>query len=140
VLPGNAEELTRQWLDVHGLPQTPSDTADDGSSSHWIWRDPAGVPQVEQILIEGMAHGVPVDAALPDGAGGAEGPFLLDVGVPSSLRIAQTFGLAHGGIVTAAPRPATTSAANGAAHEAAEKSGPDAIIRAALRRAGLLAG
>ncbi|HSK39963.1 MAG TPA: esterase, partial [Arenibaculum sp.] len=141
VLPGNAEELTRQWLDVHGLPQTPSETAAEGGSSHRIWRDPAGVPVVEQILIEGMAHGVPVDAALPDGAGGAEGPFLLDVGVPSSLRIAQTFGLAPGGIITAnAPRPATTSAANGAAHEAAEKSGPDAIIRAALRRAGLLAG
>ena len=143
VLPGNAEELTRQWLDVHGLPQAPSETAADGDSVHRIWRDAAGVPRVEQIMIEGMAHGVPVDAARADGAGGAEGPFLLDVGVPSSLRIAQSFGLAPAEPVTAkAPRPAPAVALNGSAPKAAAvaKTGPDAIIRAALRKAGLLTG
>lgn len=141
VLPGNADELAKQWLDVHGLPQEPSETSAEGGSVHRIWRDPAGSPLVEQILVEGMAHGVPVDAALDNRAGGTEGPFLLDVGVPSSLRIAQSFGLAPGGSVTASrPRPAPAGVTNGAAHTPSGKSGPDAVIRAALRKAGLLAG
>jgi feruloyl esterase len=140
VLPGNAEELAKQWLDVHGLPHAPSESASDGGSSHRIWRDGTGVPRVEQILVEGMAHGVPVDAALADGAGGSEGPFLLDVGVASSLRIAQSWGLAPGGILSAEAPQHRPTVVNGAATAlgAAARSGPDAIIRAALRKAGLL--
>lgn len=148
VLSGNADELVKQWTDVHGLTDEPSESGADGRISHRVWRDAAGRAAVEEILVEGMAHGVPVDPALADGEGGAAGPFLLDVGIGASLRIAQSWGLAP--LDTEVASATGLSDAQRSAPEqlrpaqmpnaAPPKAGAEAIIRAALRKAGLIAG
>jgi len=43
-----------------------------------------------------MAHGTPLSLGNEEGACGAAGPFLLPVGISSSYRIAQFFGIGGG--------------------------------------------
>jgi hypothetical protein len=50
---------------------------------------------IESYTIAGMAHGTPIAAAL--GAdGGSAAPFILEVGIASSIRIAEFWGLTKG--------------------------------------------
>jgi poly(3-hydroxybutyrate) depolymerase len=53
-----------------------------------------GRVRVEQVLVDGMAHGLAID---PAGGCGAAAPFMLDVGLCSSRLIAQFWGIADGG-------------------------------------------
>jgi hypothetical protein len=115
-----------------------------------------GEPVVELHRIEGMGHGTPLSAGGEDGSGTA-GPYLLDVGISSSLEIALGWGIAEPMPDAAsarsakarkpqsrppdrtarrsdakpAPKPAIQPAADPAA-------GVRAIIEQALRTAGLM--
>jgi len=94
VIPGNAEELAKQWLDLHQLPPEPTSTEMVGGFPHRVWlRD--GKPVVDSYLITGMAHGTPLDLAAADPIErcGAVGPHLLDVGISSTALIARSWGL-----------------------------------------------
>ncbi len=59
-----------------------------------VWRDRAGRDMVELYLVPGMGHGVPIRIRRGVGRGGNAGPFILDSGIGSSLRIARFWGLA----------------------------------------------
>jgi hypothetical protein len=48
---------------------------------------------VEEYIIPGMAHGTPLKTK-GTGAYGAAAPFMLDVGISSTLRIAHFWGIA----------------------------------------------
>lgn len=88
VVPMNADALTAQWTNVHGIDAAPVEDKVDGYPRK-VWRRD-GVDVVESYTITGMAHGTP----LATGAhGGTAGPFLLEAGISSSYHIAKFFGL-----------------------------------------------
>jgi feruloyl esterase len=92
VAPANAHAIVAQWLDLHGLPPTPTRVERTGPVERLAWEDLAGDPVVELDLVAGLGHGAPLAAAGPDGVGRAA-PFLLEAGVSSTQRIAGFFHL-----------------------------------------------
>jgi feruloyl esterase len=93
VKPMNAGEIIKQWTNVHGLKTDPSrnDTVD--GYPRRAWTDAAGQDIIEEYVITGMAHGTPLAVGNDENSYGAAGPFLLDVGISSSYRIAKFWGL-----------------------------------------------
>ncbi|MFL6812982.1 MAG: PHB depolymerase family esterase [Bradyrhizobium sp.] len=93
VNPANANEIVKQWLDLHHLPSTPmSETNVDGYPRQ-IWWNADGETVVECYTITDMAHGTPLGTADNDQRYGAQGAFLIDAGISSSYHIANFFGL-----------------------------------------------
>ena len=101
VKPMNAGEIIKQWTNVHAVSSDPtsSDTVD--GYPHRTWTDASGEPVVEEYVITGMAHGTPVAVGNDENSYGAAGPFLLDVGISSSYRIAQFWGLTESSVADA---------------------------------------
>lgn len=118
VNPGNANEIVKQWLDLHDLPDAPmAETVVDGHPRQ-AWWNKDGETLVESYAITDMAHGTPLGLADNDQRYGMEGAFLIEAGISSSYHIAKFFGLT-GWIAdaakveakpAAAPKPALTSA------------------------------
>jgi poly(hydroxyalkanoate) depolymerase family esterase len=164
VIPGNAREILKQWIDVHGVALLPAvrDTVDGYPREAWL--DDAGEAVIESFSVTHMAHGTPLATGAAEGECGAAGPFLLDVGISSSYHIAKFFGLAQPRtqsteILATAPEqrsrverltPAESFAlrddldqeASGATPRQPEAPGVDigAIITKALTAAGLMKG
>lgn len=93
VNPANAVEIVKQWLDVHGLPETPmSETPVDGYPRQ-VWWNARGETVVESFTITHMAHGTPLGIGSDEERYGLEGAFLIEAGISSSWHIAQFFGL-----------------------------------------------
>ena len=103
VNPGNANEIVKQWLDVHGLPSAPMSAVDVDGYPREVWWNADGETVVESYTITDMAHGTPLGLAGNDEPYGAEGAFLIEAGISSSYHIADFFGL------TGASRPASRS-------------------------------
>lgn len=101
VKPSNADELVRQWTNVHGLPLAPSARDSVDGRPREIWRDRDGRAVIESITIPGLGHGTPLATA--EEFGGSAGPFMLEAGISSSHHIARFWGLADPAIT----RPAT---------------------------------
>ena len=93
VNPGNANEIVKQWLDVHGLPSAPMSTGDVDGHPRDVWWNADGETVVESYTIADMAHGTPLGLAGNDERYGAEGAFLIEAGISSSYHIANFFGL-----------------------------------------------
>lgn len=92
VVPANAEESLKQWMDVHDTMLTP-ERRDGVGYAKAIWRNEDGREVVESITIHGLAHGTPLSATGGDESCGEAGPFLLEAGVSSTHHIARFFGL-----------------------------------------------
>lgn len=93
VKPVSAEALVQQWTDVHGLSGAGAPATSIDGRPYRVWRAKAGeAAAVELHRIPGMAHGTPLSAGGEQGLGAA-GPFLLEVGVSSTLEIARGWGL-----------------------------------------------
>jgi poly(hydroxyalkanoate) depolymerase family esterase len=93
VNPANADEIVKQWLDVHHLPAAPmSETTVDGYPRQ-IWWNADGETIVESYTITDMAHGTPLGIGDNDEHYGAQGAFLIEAGISSSYHIANFFGL-----------------------------------------------
>ena len=90
---GNADEIVKQWLDVHGLPQAPMTTAETDGYPRQVWWNADGETIVESYTITDMAHGTPLGIADDDERYGEAGPFLIHAGISSTYRIAEFFGL-----------------------------------------------
>jgi poly(hydroxyalkanoate) depolymerase family esterase len=95
VIPGNAQEILKQWIDVHGVTPMPNirEVVDGYPREAWI--DDSGEAVIESFTVTDMAHGTPLATGAADGNCGAAGPFLLEVGISSSYHIAKFFGLAQ---------------------------------------------
>jgi feruloyl esterase len=94
VIPSNAQEILKQWTEVHGLPLSPSvKTRTDGYSRD-VWINAVGDELIEAYTIPNMAHGTPIAIGEAEGACGSPGPFLLPVGISSSYHIAKFFEIA----------------------------------------------
>ncbi len=145
VRPGVADDLISQWTHVHGVAgQGVERTGSTAGHSHLAWRARDGSTVVELHRITGMGHGVPLSCAAPLGCGTA-GPYLLEVGVSSTLELAKAWGLADAAALDAmagepaqsagaAPRPATPFAAD----PMAPLQDMGKVISDALRSAGLM--
>jgi feruloyl esterase len=93
VVPANAVEILKQWTDVHSLPSAPTFTESVGGYPRQVWRNAAGEDVIESYRIAGMAHGTPLAVGGAEDQCGTAGPFLLDVGISSTYRIAAFWGL-----------------------------------------------
>jgi feruloyl esterase len=137
VAPLNAGEIVKQWTNVHGLPETPGEADRLDGHPRRIWRGAGGEVAVEEVLVQGMAHGTPLAIRGVDEPHGAAGPFLLDVGIASSFHIARFFGLIGPRMSQQGEPPRPGAAAGGGKHP----GGPldvGGVISRALRAAGLL--
>jgi poly(hydroxyalkanoate) depolymerase family esterase len=145
VVVANLDQLIGQWRGVHALSGAPDLDERGANFEHRVWQGTDGTALVEEWRIASMGHGVPVD---PASGIGAAGPFMLDVGVSSTLEIARSWELLNG-----AERVAATPAAEPArakptgpvrrlepvgAPTPAEPVGVQATIENALRAAGLM--
>lgn len=156
VKPVNGEEIVKQWADVHGLASAPAvDLSLDGYR-HRVWQNAQGESVLESYVVAGMAHGVPIAAGEGDGRYGRAAPFIIDVGISSTYKIAQFWNLAAVGepapeIVIAeagaAAEPARTTGASARSQDERKSAGqggetgrfdPGAVITKALRAAGLM--
>ena len=164
VKPSNAEDIIRQWTNVHGLSESPSHQEFIESGTRRVWSDAEGEALIEAFSISGMMHGVPLATTTRESCG-STGAFFLDVGISSTHHIARFFRL-HESLVemprAAAPVSTTiqiptdggalviAGAAAEGAHSSAEDSvregkerqthypiDPNAVIAAAFKAAGL---
>ena len=83
----NGQAAAAQWADVHGLSDAVLEVEKGGE--RLIWHDADRQPVVEYHVLNGLGHGVPITEEH-----GKAGPFMLDVGVSSTARIAKFWGLA----------------------------------------------
>jgi feruloyl esterase len=93
VHPSNADEIVKQWLDVHELPSSPMSEGIVDGYPRQLWWDKSGRPLIECYEITGMAHGTPLGAGDGIDQCGSEGAFLIEAGISSSYHIASFFGL-----------------------------------------------
>lgn len=103
VRPANMKELVEQWSAVNGVSEEPSSSSTDGRATHAEHADPSGAVRVESWSIAGMGHGV---ALSPKEGCGRAGAYFLDVGVCSTQRVAEFFGLVDASGAPASPDPA----------------------------------
>lgn len=133
VHPANAEAILSQWRDLHGVGDQPSASAMVGGNPHRIWRDAQGRVVIEDHRILAMGHGTPIAVDGPEG-GGTAGPYMLDVGLSSTRRIAAFWGLAP----MPADLPERRRARGVEAAAVSHGGGIAATINDALRAAGLM--
>jgi poly(hydroxyalkanoate) depolymerase family esterase len=124
VNPANADEIVKQWLDVHQLPSAPMSEADVDGYPRQVWWNADGETIVESYTITDMAHGAPLGTADNDERYGAQGVFLIEAGISSSYHIANFFGLTEW---IRQPQMAPTEVAKEAAKEA-----PKPVVSPAL--------
>lgn len=150
VNPRNANEIVKQWRNLHQLPALPMSESTVDGYPRQIWWNDEGDTIVESYTITGMAHGTPIGTADNDHRYGMKGAFLIEAGISSSYHIAKFFGLtgrmrasARTPKTVSAPAPKTVAkpasagqagkpAANGRAR-AARPSGPLPTPVAAMR-------
>ena len=91
VKPSNADEIIKQWLDVHELPLIPmTEQIVDGHSRQGWW-NADGKTVIESYTIADLAHGTPLSSL----GSGIAGPYMIEAGISSSDHIATFFGLNH---------------------------------------------
>jgi poly(hydroxyalkanoate) depolymerase family esterase len=93
VNPANADEIVKQWLDVHDLPASPMSEGTVDGYPRQIWWNADGETTIESYTITDMAHGTPLGTADNDERYGTQGAFLIEAGISSSYHIANFFGL-----------------------------------------------
>jgi poly(hydroxyalkanoate) depolymerase family esterase len=93
VNPANADEIVKQWLDVHGLAPVPMSESTVDGHPRAVWWNADGETVVESYTITDMAHGTPLGSCDNDEYYGATGAFMIEAGISSSYHIASFFGL-----------------------------------------------
>ena len=91
--PANGRALVDQWRGLHDLPEIPSCTDLVDGAVRRTWNGPEGTPFIEHIAIAGMGHGTPVGVRASEGDE-QPAPFMLEVGISSTRRILESWGLA----------------------------------------------
>lgn len=127
VVASNADAIVDQWLAAHRVDAGDARHSSIDGHSRTVWLDARGRSVIEKIVVEGMGHGTPLAASGPEGLGVA-GPFMIEVGLSSTLHIAHAWGLAGQPSPSIRRRPVQRDA----------KQGIGGVIEDALRTAGLL--
>jgi feruloyl esterase len=158
VNPVNAEELRKQWADVHGLGAGLAPETGFDSATRRAWRGADGREVLEMVVIPGLGHATPIDpdAAEEDAQCGKAGAsrFVLPAGISSTWRIAERWRLldrrrparrpAEASVPSAPRLPAWQDllpGGRGAVRDiAAHLADPGSLIEKVLRSAGLTQG
>lgn len=91
VLPASADDLLAQWSNVHGIStEAPHVDHPSTAATHTSFAAADGVVKVETWIVDGMGHGTAID---PARGCGTEWPYVLDVGLCSTSKAAEFFGL-----------------------------------------------
>ena len=97
VMPANAAEAVKQWTDLHGLHGRQPVTGVVDGVPHQAWRDTNGTLRVESYMVPGLAHGTPINPAVPGDQGvGTPMPHMLASRISSTWHIAHGWGLLPG--------------------------------------------
>jgi poly(hydroxyalkanoate) depolymerase family esterase len=140
VAPSNAKAILDQWLPLYGLSTAAAEEDVFDGHPRRVWRDQGGRVRAEEHILPGMGHGTPLD---PDGTSGCGvgGPFMLDAGSCSTLRIAQSWHIVPLSETSVGERPPATAAPLPLHHSTALRSlrpgDVQSVIDDALRAAGL---
>jgi poly(hydroxyalkanoate) depolymerase family esterase len=128
----NGHAIVEQWRDVHGASLKPDLQEPIGLHSRTVWKDGSGRDAIEYYQVAGMGHGTPIDPSL-----GYEtaGPYILDVGLSSTLTTARSWGLLREGYRAVHASPADQPSPESPRHE---PESIQQIIEKALRSAGLM--
>ena len=119
----NQQRLIDQWTDVNGIDNTADTSVQNGSVLHREFKNGAGQVLVESWTVTAMGHGTPVD---PQSGCGTAGAYVLDVGLCSSLKIAEFFGLTSTTNADAGVTDAGNSDAGAPDASVADSGAPDA--------------
>jgi poly(hydroxyalkanoate) depolymerase family esterase len=134
--PSNSDAILRQWQEVHGLPGAPTETDKVDGHPHRVWRDVSGTLLIEDYRVTGMGHGAALATGGDCGCGEA-GAFMLEVGISSTVRSAQAWGLLGKRVCPGkTARPRTDDPRDPPAPHHA--GGVGQVIHDALRAAGLM--
>lgn len=131
----NARAIIDQWRGVHEVEKRPTSSQPIDGHLREIWEDDYGREVIELHCIKGMAHGTPLDPAT---GYGHSAPYMLDVGISSTVHIARSWRLTpsfqrradfseHAETTRDEPRRPTAAA-----------GGIQDVIENALRSAGLM--
>ncbi|MDG4597535.1 MAG: PHB depolymerase family esterase [Candidatus Contendobacter sp.] len=121
VKPVNAEETIKQWSHVHGLDARPTVETSVGGHPRRVWHGVDGEELIESYTITGMSHGAALDPGAEPHQCGTAAPFFNAVGISSTHRIADFWGLL-------ASQPAAVEVATGEVAEvAANANAPGAV-------------
>jgi len=139
VSPANADAIIAQWSGVLGATGQ-AETEALGRHRRQLWRDANGREVLQHFRLAGMGHGTPID---PRSDGAVAGPYMLDVGISSTLHIAQFWGITDevlpelgGEIVEAAPKPSQTPSHHTLPTRMPESQWPDATAAPSRRTVG----
>ena len=156
VASSNADSIVAQWQGVHGVEASPTRKETVDGHTRRVWCDAEGNELIETNTIAGMGHGTPLKTSGEDGLGVAA-PFMLDVGISSTRRIAGFWGLTDSSEpdgekaarrlasgTALLPNSPTENARTGGvtqpgpAHRSGSAAGITKVIEDALRAAGLM--
>jgi poly(hydroxyalkanoate) depolymerase family esterase len=93
VAASNAAALLSQWTNVHGVDKEVFTQTSLAGHRRRAWSNRKGDTVIELYLIDGMGHGTPVRRTKAQAKAGGAGPFMLDVGISSTLHLAKSWGL-----------------------------------------------
>ncbi|QLH48476.1 MAG: PHB depolymerase family esterase [Candidatus Accumulibacter cognatus] len=93
VKPVNAEETIKQWADIHGLDLQPTMQMMVDGYPRRVWQGPGGEELIESYTVTGMTHGAALDPGAEPHQCGTAAPFFNAVGISSTHRIADFWGL-----------------------------------------------
>lgn len=131
VNPANADEIVKQWLDVHQLPSAPMSEATVDGYPRQVWWNADGETIVESYTITNMAHGTPLGIGDNDERYGAQGAFLIEAGISSSYHIANFFGLTEWIHLTAGE--ASSETAKEISKETSKETSKEETAKAAVK-------
>ncbi|MFI0397064.1 extracellular catalytic domain type 1 short-chain-length polyhydroxyalkanoate depolymerase [Paracoccus jiaweipingae] len=88
----NADAIVRQWQKIHNVEGPPTRVEKVDGVPRWVWCDTDERVVIEEYIIENMGHGTPISSEGDEGLG-EEGKYMLEVGISSTRRIADFWGL-----------------------------------------------
>ncbi|NHT78389.1 PHB depolymerase family esterase [Rhizobiaceae bacterium CRRU44] len=139
----NAGALIDQWRGALGVVDRPERVETvDGQERH-IWVDRSGREVLDLFLVRGMGHGTPLD---PQSGYGEAAPYMLDVGISSTVHIARNWGIIPSFEKKTRPAASAGTGASAATPGRPENVKPESVkpesvkdvIENALRAAGLM--
>ena len=109
VKPANADEIVKQWTDLHGLAGSPHIEKTLDGHPHRVWQGADGEHLVESYTISGMSHGAALSTGDQPHQCGTAAPFFNEVGVSSAYQIASFWGLLERELVVSVSTAAATA-------------------------------
>ena len=88
----NADSIVRQWQKLHKVEGPATRTEKIDGFPRQVWCDPDGREVIEEYIIARMGHGTPISGEGAEGLG-EKGKYMLEVGISSTRRIADFWGL-----------------------------------------------